>query len=129
MEIAVSKNDVPGIIFLFGMLAIFGCSEPDPEPEAEPDLNICNVTEHQWYKDIVESVENGEIFHKTSAICRYNYEGNYFFEVENGLFSCMHCNIYDCDGNYAGSADSFDVYDFVENRTDRVIIWVGDSAL
>jgi hypothetical protein len=87
------------------------------------------VTEHQWYQDIVESAESGSLLDNASTIYRYDYKGNYFFEVENSAFSCMHCYIYDCDGNNAGSANSFDVYDFIENRTGRVIIWVGDTAL
>lgn len=121
MELTASKNYIPGIIILIGMLVFWGCTEPDP------DLNICNVTEHPWYVDVVESAENGGL-HEMSTIYRYDYKGNYFFEVENMLFSCAHCYIYNCDGNLADFSKSAGIDDFIENRTDRVRIWTGDAA-
>lgn len=121
----MSKNNVLGIIFLLGMLAIFGCKKVT---EPKQDLNICNVTEHQWYMDIIEGAAEGNLLDKSSAICRYTYQDAYYFEVENGLFSCVYCYIYDCDGNLAEFTNSAAAEDFIENRTDRVIIWTGEDA-
>ena len=121
MEFAASKNYIPGIISLIGILVTGGCTEPDP------NLNICDVTEHQWYVDVVESAENSGL-HKRSTIYRYDYEDSYFFEVENMLFSCMYCYIYNCDGNLAEFSESAGIDDFIEHRTDRVRIWAGDAT-
>ena len=118
------RNYLLKIICLFGMLTILGCSKPT---EPESDLNICNVTEHQWYQDILADAEDGSL-HKLSTIYRYTYNSDYYFEVENGLFSCMHCYIYDCDGNLADFSNSDGTEEFVENRTDRVVIWRGGDV-
>jgi hypothetical protein len=125
MKRIVSKDYFLGIIFLLGMLAIFGCSK---STEPEPDFNKCSVTEHQWYQDIITEAEEGSLLQKISTISRYEYEGDYFFEVTNPAFSCMYCYIYDCDGNLAEFANSQEVDDFIENRTDRVVIWEGEAV-
>ena len=109
-------------ICLLGMLVICGCQDPT---ESDPNINLCDVTEHQWYITIIEAVEDGSILHGASTIFRYSYEGNYYFEVSNPLFSCMYCYIYDCDGNLAEFSN---ITDFIENRKDRVVIWIGPGV-
>jgi hypothetical protein len=125
MKRIVSNDYFPGIIFLLGMLVICGCSK---STEPEPDLNKCSVTEHQWYQNIITEAEEGSLLHKTSTISRYKYEGDYFFEVTNPAFSCLHCYIYDCDGGLAEFANSIEVDVFVDSRTDRVVIWEGEAV-
>ena len=121
MRPIITENYALRIIFLLGMLTILGCAEIT---EPESDSNVPDATEHQWYQDIIASVEDGASLHSASTICRYNYDGQYFFEVENPLFSCMHCYIYDSEGSLAEFAN---IVDFVENRTDRVVIWMGEA--
>ena len=113
------RNYILQSICLLVLLALIGCNNAT---KAEPDLNACNVTEHQWYQDVLAGAEDG-ILHKVSTIYRYTYKGDYYFEVENAAFSCMHCYIYDCDGNLAEFANSAEATTFVDNRTDRVVIW------
>lgn len=125
MKPIISENYALKIILLLGMLTILGCAE-STEPESES--NVPDVTEHQWYRDIVASVEDCASLHSISIIYRYNYEGQYFFEVENPLFSCLHCYIYDSEGNLAEFANSAEVVDFVKNRNDKVVIWMDETC-
>jgi hypothetical protein len=125
MKRIVSNDYFLVIIFLLGMLAIFGCSK---STEPESNHSKCSVAEHQWYQDIITEAEGGSLLHKISTISRYEYEDDYFFEVTNPAFSCLHCYIYDCDGDLAEFANSPQVSYFIDNRTDRVVIWEGSAV-
>lgn len=103
---------------LIGLLSIFACDN-----STEPDLNTCGVTDHQWYADIIAAADSSA--HLPITVVRYTYNENYYFELENPLSCTIVGGLYDCDGNMVEFADSDEFSDFIEGRTDRVVIWTG----
>ena len=76
-----------------------------------------------WLNEFIREIED-DPFYNLSSIVRWKYLGDYYYEVDNPVSSCLYCEIYDIEGNQVSW--SFEELDsFLENRTDRKLIWQG----
>jgi len=86
------------------------CAKEDIPPEV-PD----------WLLPTVEELENsGECY--GCSITKISYNGEMYYHVYCGYWSCMYCNLYNSQGNLV-DWDQEKFNHFLENKSEGDVIW------
>jgi hypothetical protein len=104
---------------LFVAIIALGCAEQPKELPKDPPTP-------QWLLDRIELIENAEDYCKrypSTRIYRHVWEGKHYYHISSLLSSCLGCEVYEPSGNKAKFAGCDGVLEFLENRTDEVVIW------
>ena len=71
------------------------------------------LEEIKWLSELHKQYVEGDVMDKESGrisnmatINLYSYDNNFYFQVESGLFSCVACNIYRCNGDLIQDNDA-----------------------
>jgi len=75
----------------------------------------------QWLKDKIEIIEADPAM-VGSIVYRYNWTDDLVFHINIPVSSCAYCELYTRDGERINYLE-IDLPDFIQNRTDEVIIW------
>lgn len=77
----------------------------------------------QWVVDLIETyVTENSALHSISVLNEYKYNGKYTYEMENPLFSCAHCYLYEWDGElFTPDMEYINGREFIQN------IWSGSG--
>lgn len=79
-----------------------------------------------WLKAKIDSIAAiPETFGIT--VYRYEWNGEFVYHIENLLSSCVYCELYDQNGMKLELADSGTFQDFVENKTNEVVVWASEG--
>jgi hypothetical protein len=98
-------------LLLLTSFFLFSCEKEEVSETNVPD----------WFQPTIEELENsGECFGCT--ITKIPYNGEIYYHLYCGYWSCMYCNLYDSRGNLVDwDQEKFD--HFLENKSEGEVIW------
>jgi len=109
------------LVLGFNVILFEGCEEESSISGKE--YIICGETNPDWFLNLIEEVESDTLYYAGSIIYQYEYSDSYFFHLTIPLSSCAYCRLYNCDGNIVEWSSETEFQDFLENRTNEIIIW------
>lgn len=84
----------------------------------------------KWLSELHKKYVEGDVMDKETGklsnmatINLYTYENNFYFQVESGLFSCVACNIYRCDGSLIQDNDTVSKQGYMRDRKLIQTLW------
>jgi len=77
----------------------------------------------RWVEELIEDMETNP-YYSYSVLSRYAWDNHFYYEIFNPISSCAYCDVFDYKGNRI-NWEEYDLEDYLQNRTDMVIIWRG----
>jgi hypothetical protein len=75
----------------------------------------------KWLDEKIQKMEN-DIYYAGSTLYRYQWDEDFYYEITIPLSSCAYCDVYDENGDKVDWGNA-DLNDYLENRTDQLLIW------
>jgi len=77
-----------------------------------------------WLKVKIDSIytSNNDYYFGTEVF-RYKWNDNFLFEIHIPLSSCVLCELYYYNGVKTNFTDEKTVQNYLNNRTDKVLVW------
>jgi len=76
----------------------------------------------EWLKVKIDSISTQK-YYIGSVVNRYKWNNNYFFEFTIPFSSCILCELYYYDGTKTDFLNDNSVQNYLNNRTDKVLVW------
>jgi hypothetical protein len=107
---------VPAVIVF---LVLVGCSNDNGQ---EP-FDFARDTP-AWLKQKIAVMSTDTTrFYARTKVYRYNWHAEFVYHISIPLSSCMYCEIYDQPGNRIQITNDAVLQDFLNTRTDEVVVW------
>jgi hypothetical protein len=97
-------------------------------------LNGCNKDsgvqpssdQPEWLRIKIDSMSANHDYSGTKVF-RYKWRGDFVYHIEIPVSSCIYCELYTPEGVKIKFADNNELQDFMNNKTDMVLIWEWDK--
>ncbi|MEA5404619.1 hypothetical protein VB776_16925 [Arcicella sp. DC2W] len=93
------------------------------------------LEEIKWLSELHKRYVEGDVMDKNlgkisnmATINLYSYNDVFYFQVESGLFSCVACNIYRCDGSLIQDVDTISKQGYMRDRELIQTLWKSKYA-
>jgi hypothetical protein len=104
-------------IFLSFILIVllYGC-------EKESSTGVYNGIP-QWLEAKIDSMST-DLFYGGTVVYRYTWHHEYVYHIDIPASSCAYCEVYNQNGIKIQFMTDTELKDFLDNKTDPVVIWV-----
>jgi len=104
------------VVFISSLLLLlaFGCNK---EASVEVTSDIPN-----WLQDKIDSMSINQYYVGT-VVYRYKWNNEYVYHIEIPISSCAYCEVYNYNGTKIQFENDTQFQDFLNNKTDQVLIW------
>jgi hypothetical protein len=75
-----------------------------------------------WLDAKIDSM-SGNLYYAGSVICRYTWNKAFVYHIDIPVSSCAYCELYDQRGAKIQITNDAQFKDFLNNKTNAVVIW------
>lgn len=98
-------------LIILGISLLNACAVEEPVPNELPE----------GVKDFIAEIQKNSTYVGTK-LYRYTWAGNYYYEFDIPISSCLACQVFDAEGNrYVFNQD--DLVRYLSERGARVLMW------
>jgi hypothetical protein len=101
-------------------MLVFSCHK---ETSVEPSNNIPS-----WLKAKIDSMTTNQEYYGTE-VYRYKWHNEYVYYIMIPISSCAYCDVYSQSGTKIQFENDTQFQDFINNKTDQVLIWKWPNKL
>jgi hypothetical protein len=96
------------------IIILFGCGQ-------ETSTESANVIP-DWLELKIDTMSN-DIYYGGAVVYRYTWHNEYVYYIDIPANSCAYCEVYRQNGTKIPFRTDAQLKDFLDNKTDQVIIW------